>query len=319
MLYTSTLPTGSITGTFQLFVQEAPQIVGHNSAIFQIGLANSSSVVTTGFPKLAIPGRFNPMRVTVQGTLPPGVSFTDTDSLGVPTGNGLLSGKPAAGSRGSYPLTFTANNGVGTAATQSFNLQVIVAGDVNNDGVVNCADIDALAAAFGYYEGNPRYNPLADLNSDGVVNFADLNIVEGDLPAGLACPFSYQFGTMSATLGITGSQSFNLDTAFTLNPLSNGVNLATDPISFQVGTYNVTIPGGSFVQLQNGAKQGTWVFDGKIAGLSISAQILPLGGNSFQVKASGSGANLSALANPIVVRVGIGDDSGKISVNATRN
>ena len=37
---------------------------------------------------------------------------------------GVLSGTPAAGTGGTYTLTFTAHNGVGSDATQSFTLTV---------------------------------------------------------------------------------------------------------------------------------------------------------------------------------------------------
>ncbi len=39
-------------------------------------------------------------------------------------GTGLLSGTPAAGTAGTYAMTFTAANGVGAAAVQSFTLTV---------------------------------------------------------------------------------------------------------------------------------------------------------------------------------------------------
>ena len=39
-------------------------------------------------------------------------------------GTATLSGTPAAGTGGTYPLTFTAVNGVGSPATQSFTLTV---------------------------------------------------------------------------------------------------------------------------------------------------------------------------------------------------
>src|SRR5207253_5060621 len=48
-----------------------------------------------------------------------GVSFTDNGN-----GSATLSGTPAQGTVGSYPITVTANNGVGTNATQSFTLTV---------------------------------------------------------------------------------------------------------------------------------------------------------------------------------------------------
>jgi hypothetical protein len=47
------------------------------------------------------------------GALPGGVTFTDNHD-----GTATLSGTPAAGSQGSYPLTITADNGVSPAASQ---------------------------------------------------------------------------------------------------------------------------------------------------------------------------------------------------------
>ena len=51
--------------------------------------------------------------LSVAGTLPAGVTFVDNGN-----GTGTLSGTPAAGTGGTYPLTFTATNSVGSA-TQS--------------------------------------------------------------------------------------------------------------------------------------------------------------------------------------------------------
>ena len=55
------------------------------------------------------------------GTLPSGVTFTETAPA-------TLSGTPGAGTAGTYPLTFTAHNGVGIDAIQKFTLTV------NKDG-----------------------------------------------------------------------------------------------------------------------------------------------------------------------------------------
>ena len=52
------------------------------------------------------------------GTLPAGVTFVDNGN-----GTGTLAGTPAAGTGGTYPLTFTATNSEGSA-TQSFTLTV---------------------------------------------------------------------------------------------------------------------------------------------------------------------------------------------------
>jgi hypothetical protein len=62
-----------------------------------------------------------------------------------------------------------------------------VSGDVNGDGVVNCADMAIVQAAFGTRLGQPGYQANADLNSDGVINILDLATVARNLPAGLVC------------------------------------------------------------------------------------------------------------------------------------
>ncbi len=49
-----------------------------------------------------------------------------------------------------------------------------VNGDVNRDGIVNAADLAAVAAAFNT---RPPVNPHADLNGDGIVNIFDLAVV----------------------------------------------------------------------------------------------------------------------------------------------
>jgi hypothetical protein len=62
-----------------------------------------------------------------------------------------------------------------------------VPGDVNGDGVVNCADMAIVQTDFGTHIGQPGYQANADLNSDGVINIIDLATVARNLPAGLVC------------------------------------------------------------------------------------------------------------------------------------
>lgn len=62
-----------------------------------------------------------------------------------------------------------------------------VAGDVNSDGVVSCADVNAVRAAIGRRRGLAGYTAAADLNSDGIINVLDLTLVTRRLPAGTSC------------------------------------------------------------------------------------------------------------------------------------
>ncbi len=52
-----------------------------------------------------------------------------------------------------------------------------LAGDLNNDGIVDVSDLNMLIQAYGSSEGEFKYNAEVDLNSDGVVNVFDLAII----------------------------------------------------------------------------------------------------------------------------------------------
>src|SRR5262249_33142309 len=99
------------TESFILTVGEAPTITSFGAAGFTVGTTQTFTI-TTGhsFP--------TPM-FTRAGVLPAGVAFTDNHD-----GTATLSGTPAAGSEGTYGLTFTAGNGVAPDAVQPFVLAV---------------------------------------------------------------------------------------------------------------------------------------------------------------------------------------------------
>jgi hypothetical protein len=106
--FTASNNVGAVaTQTFTLFVGEAPAITSANRTTFAVGTAGSFTVTTTGFPAAT---------VTESGNLPNGVTFNSS--------TGVLSGTPQPLSGGVYTLTFTANNGIGTVATQTFTLFV---------------------------------------------------------------------------------------------------------------------------------------------------------------------------------------------------
>jgi large repetitive protein len=92
---------------FTIVIDQAPAITSANSTVFNVGTPGNFAVTASGFP--------NPS-FSETGALPAGVSFNPA--------TGLLSGTPQIGSGGSYPLTITASNGVGTNATEAFTLVV---------------------------------------------------------------------------------------------------------------------------------------------------------------------------------------------------
>jgi hypothetical protein len=93
---------------FTLTVNQAPAINSAASAIFSVGIPGSFTVTATGSPTPSL---------AESGALPTGVTFTDNHN-----GTGTLAGTPSVG--GTFPITFTASNGVGSNAVQYFTLTV---------------------------------------------------------------------------------------------------------------------------------------------------------------------------------------------------
>jgi hypothetical protein len=60
-------------------------------------------------------------------------------------------------------------------------------GDLNADGVVNCADLAIIKMAFGKKVGQAGFDIRADVNGDGVVNIFDLSAEARLVPAGTVC------------------------------------------------------------------------------------------------------------------------------------
>jgi hypothetical protein len=91
-----------------------PAITSAASAKVVASTPLSFTVHTRGAPMAAL---------SESGALPRGVSFIDNGN-----GTATISGTPAAGSAGSYPITITASNGVDPAAAQEFTADVLAPG-----------------------------------------------------------------------------------------------------------------------------------------------------------------------------------------------
>jgi VCBS repeat-containing protein len=99
--------------TFTITVDKIPVITSANTTTFLVGQAGTFTVTTDGAPKASI---------TETGALPAGVTFVD--GTGPNKGTGVLSGTPAPGTGGSYPITFQATNVHGSSPVQNFVLVV---------------------------------------------------------------------------------------------------------------------------------------------------------------------------------------------------
>lgn len=115
-VYNITIKATSTSGTtnqsFTLTVDEAPGFSSNSTATFFLNVNNTFTVQTTGYPQ-------NTMTIVEAGPLPSGVNFVDNGN-----GSGTLSGTPGSTTAGTYPITFTATNGIGTPSVQNFTLTV---------------------------------------------------------------------------------------------------------------------------------------------------------------------------------------------------
>ncbi len=97
------------TQDFTLTVDQTPAITSAASTSFAVGTVGSFTVTDNGFPAPTL-------SESSTDVLPDGVTFD--------AATGVLSGTPVAGTIGTYSLQFTADNGNGSAATQTFKLNV---------------------------------------------------------------------------------------------------------------------------------------------------------------------------------------------------
>ncbi|QDZ15310.1 beta strand repeat-containing protein [Humibacter ginsenosidimutans] len=100
-----------VTQNFTLTVDESPAFSSPDTATATVGTAFALPVTTSG-------GYPVPTGLKVDGALPDGVTFTSG-----PSGSGLFSGTPAAGTGGVYPVTITTIGGDVDVA-QNFTLTV---------------------------------------------------------------------------------------------------------------------------------------------------------------------------------------------------
>jgi hypothetical protein len=178
--------------SFALKVNQAAAFSSSNSASFTVSTAGSFTVTATGSP---VP------TLSESGALPSGVTFN--------SGTGVLSGTPASGTSGSYPITFTAHNGIGVDASQSFTLTVNQAATVTSS---NSASFTVSSA--GSFTVTATGSPAPTLSESGAlpsgVTFnAGTGVLSGTPASGTSGSYPITF-TAHNGIGADASQSFTL-------------------------------------------------------------------------------------------------------------
>lgn len=121
------------------------------------------------------------------------------------------------------------------------------------------------------------------------------------------------FSDFSANLDVSGiPPSFRVSATLSLGSGSSRFDPVTQSVSFQLGSYAVTIPPRSFIR----NKQGNYNFDGTIEGVTLQARIAPEGGSRFAFKLEVHDIDMSAAINPVRVLLILGDNAGATRVNA---
>jgi hypothetical protein len=171
-------------------VNKAPAITSASSTAFTAGSAGSFQATATGFPTPAF---------SQAGNLPSGVTLSSS---------GLLSGTPAAGTGGTYPLTITAANGVSPNATQSFTLTVNQA-----PAITSGTTATFTVGSAGSFQATPSGFPAPTFTETGALP-TGVTLTPSGLLAGT--PGAGMGGTYLLTIIATNGVGSNATQSFTL-------------------------------------------------------------------------------------------------------
>ena len=110
-----------------------------------------------------------------------------------------------------------------------------------------------------------------------------------------------------------GHRELGVHGRFALGSGSDGIDPTAEAVTLDVGGYSVAIPPGSF----RATRRGAFVFEGKIGGARLKLRIAPTrASGGYRFRASARGATVPAVANPVTIRLTIGNDSGTATIKA---
>jgi hypothetical protein len=207
---------------FVLTVNQAPTFTSSNATTFTVGVNGSFTIIAGGFPTPTL---------SETGTLPAGVSFDPS--------TGLLSGTPQTGTAGTYPLVFTASNGVGSAVTQQFTLSVDVA-----PTITSANSTTFTVGTPGTFTVTATGTPTPTLAGNGILP----NGVVFDDATGLlsGTPLPGTGGTYVLTFTASNGASPNANQSFILTVDAAASIVSDNSTTFSVGA------AGTFTATANG-------------------------------------------------------------------
>jgi hypothetical protein len=229
------------TQSFTLTVGQAPSITSANAATFTAGTAASFALGITGFPVPAC---------SAVGALPGGITFN--------TSTCTLSGTPTAATGGTYPITFSVSNGVGTNATQSFMLTVLQAPAITSASAATfpAGGTGSFPLTMTGYPA-PSCSVTGTLPSGISFNTATCTLSGSSLAAG-TYPISF---TASNGVGTNATQSFTLTVgAATSHTGQTATGTGTATATFTGGGTNCSFTSSQFVGLGTVAPPGSYTF-----------------------------------------------------------
>ena len=162
---------------------------GVTSSNYAIAFAPGSLTITKAIPVVTWA---NPAAITQGAALGATQLDASTTVPGIftyvpPAGTVLALGAGQILSATFVPTDKGDYNSAAATVTINVNATATVPGDLNGDGVVNCADLNIAKASFGKKAGQAGFDPRADLNGDGIVNVIDLSEEAKLMPAGTTC------------------------------------------------------------------------------------------------------------------------------------
>ncbi|MHB1496508.1 MAG: kelch repeat-containing protein [Acidimicrobiales bacterium] len=197
-------PTGTAT-------TGAPTISSPSTFDVVAGSFNAFTVTTTGTPA--------PI-VTESGALPPGLTFAYNGN-----GTATISGTPPVGTSGSYPVTLTASNGVGSPAVQQLFL-VVASAFPGAPTITSPSSLSVTANQYGTFTITTTGSPTPTVTETGA------------LPTGMS--FTYD-GNGTATISGTPASSSVGSYVITVTASNGAGSPATQQLVITVNSAPVVV------------------------------------------------------------------------------